>query len=467
MSLKRLIICGGTGTVGKELGVYLVKKKYDLHILTRDPESCQGFLPYPCQVHKWTGKENLPKYLFSDPYGVINLAGESLSTGRWSQDKKEKIVKSRVDSIANLRSLLEAQERRPDVWIQASATGIYGDRGDDLLTEESHKGEGFLSHCCQLWEQELKPIIKWGTRVSTLRIGPIFSRDVGFLDSVMDFYHASVGSNIAGGKQWVSWIHMDDVVSVIYQSLVQESYSGVFNVVSPNPIKYDDLHKFLKIFFGWQIAPPVPGLFIKLLYGSKSDLILKSVRVSPEKLMKQKFQFKFKEPFEALEDLLGGENYKHRNCKILYYRQWSPLSLDKVWDFFSTEKNLEKLTPPWLNFAVEKKSTDQLKEGSIISYRLRLRGLPLRWQSKITDWQPGQKFRDFQIKGPYKVWDHTHQFEELGGGTLMTDIVRYQLPLPMLSSLTVGLFVKSDLKKIFHYRQKKFKDLFFEPATGL
>ena len=146
MSLKRLIICGGTGTVGKDLGVYLVKKKYDLHVLTRDPESCQGFLPYPCQVHKWTGKENLPKYLFSDPYGVINLAGESLSTGRWSQDKKEKIVKSRVDSIANLRSLLEAQERRPDVWIQASATGIYGDRGDDLLTEESHRGEDWLCH---------------------------------------------------------------------------------------------------------------------------------------------------------------------------------------------------------------------------------------------------------------------------------------------------------------------------------
>jgi ligand-binding SRPBCC domain-containing protein len=151
-----------------------------------------------------------------------------------------------------------------------------------------------------------------------------------------------------------------------------------------------------------------------------------------------------------------------RKVKQLRWEQWIPQPIDKVFRFFSDEKNLELLTPPWLHFSVQGKSTPKLGSGTLINYRLSLRGIPLRWQSEIEEWVPPEKFVDRQTKGPYRLWHHTHTFEPKESGTQVTDLVKYDLYGGFLGNLLAGPFVRRDLKTIFEYRsgaiEKYFRD---------
>ena len=141
-------------------------------------------------------------------------------------------------------------------------------------------------------------------------------------------------------------------------------------------------------------------------------------------------------------------------CSELRKEQWLPLPVEKVFSFFSDEKNLELLTPPWLHFHVVGKSTPELAEGTLIDYRLRVRGIPLRWQSRIEEWRPNERFVDTQVRGPYAYWHHTHLFQELNGGTQIIDIVRYRVPGGVLGRWFILPFVKRDIEKIFEYRRQ-------------
>lgn len=142
--------------------------------------------------------------------------------------------------------------------------------------------------------------------------------------------------------------------------------------------------------------------------------------------------------------------------------QWLPLPPDKLFPFFSDERNLEKITPPWLNFRVLRKSTEKMGSGTTIDYRLRVHGIPLSWQSRIEDWNPNTSFVDTQVKGPYALWHHTHTFEPKDGGTLMTDHVRYEVPAGRLGNFLAGSYVRKDLEKIFHYRTEVLEKIFRE-----
>ena len=147
----------------------------------------------------------------------------------------------------------------------------------------------------------------------------------------------------------------------------------------------------------------------------------------------------------------------------MVFEQSIPASVERVFEFFSNEKNLEAITPPWLNFKVLRASSTHLNSGTLIDYRLRVRGIPLRWQSRIDDWVLHQKFVDTQTKGPYVYWHHTHEFKPNDGGTLMIDRVRYEIPGGNLGLRLMGNYVASDLQKIFEYRRKKIEELFVDP----
>lgn len=136
-----------------------------------------------------------------------------------------------------------------------------------------------------------------------------------------------------------------------------------------------------------------------------------------------------------------------------------PLPRDKVFAFFSNPHNLEAITPPWLQFRVVDQSTEDVRENSEFTYRLKLRGIPLKWVSRISEWVPGVRFVDEQIQGPYSLWHHTHTFEDVEGGTLIRDRVLYRLPFAPLSHWVAGNFVASDVKKIFEYRQQRTEEI--------
>lgn len=146
-------------------------------------------------------------------------------------------------------------------------------------------------------------------------------------------------------------------------------------------------------------------------------------------------------------------------------QQWIAKPLAEVWPFFCDETNLERLTPPWLKFRVVSKSTQRLQEGTVINYALRLHGLPIRWQSRIENWQPPFQFVDTQIKGPYAVWHHTHQFEDHGSRTLALDIIRFELPFGFLGRL-LNPWVRRDVERIFTYRQTALREIFDTPGVA-
>ena len=139
--------------------------------------------------------------------------------------------------------------------------------------------------------------------------------------------------------------------------------------------------------------------------------------------------------------------------------QWLPLDREQVFSFFSTPHNLEAITPPWLNFRILDQSTDEIQLGTEFKYRLKVRGLPMHWHSRIDEWEPLSRFVDVQLSGPYALWHHTHTFEEEGGGTLIRDVVRYALPMGRIGDLFGGAWVARDVEKIFEYRRQRIEEL--------
>jgi ligand-binding SRPBCC domain-containing protein len=194
--------------------------------------------------------------------------------------------------------------------------------------------------------------------------------------------------------------------------------------------------------------------------GEMSALVVQGQRVSSEKIVKHGFKFKYEHLEKALADiclpLLSGQ-------KEFFSEVWIPQKVNQVFPFFSDEKNLEKLTPSSLNFQVLKKSTERMQAGTLIDYKLRVHGFPLRWRTLIESWSPDKSFVDTQLKGPYKQWHHTHEFNEIYGGTLMRDRVKYQLPFGFLGNVFLADFIKSDIEKIFSYRKKIIAQLFGQP----
>ena len=152
---------------------------------------------------------------------------------------------------------------------------------------------------------------------------------------------------------------------------------------------------------------------------------------------------------------------------VLETEQWVPAPVEEVFTFFSAETNLERITPPLLNFHVIGKSTPQIEQGTLIDYRLKIRGVPLKWRTLIEIWEPGKRFVDTQIKGPYALWHHTHFFEPKDGGTLMRDRVRFRLPLGWLGDLVAGWMVKRDVRAIFEFRSQTISGIFPPKSSGI
>jgi ligand-binding SRPBCC domain-containing protein len=201
--------------------------------------------------------------------------------------------------------------------------------------------------------------------------------------------------------------------------------------------------------------PFSPKKMVAIALGEFSSVLFASQKVISKKLNENNFNFQFTDIKSVLEN-----HYPSGSESYLYSDQFIEKPITDVFNFFSDEKNLEAITPPWLNFKVLNKSTKTMQEGTLINYELKIRGVLVKWQTKILEWKPTSHFIDAQLKGPYKIWHHTHEFIEVQGGTFMTDIVKYEIPYGIFGSLAKLLFVKNDVEKIFNYRFLKIKELF-------
>jgi hypothetical protein len=462
----KVLLTGATGFMGKEIGKGLVRAGHQVVVVSRNAEKAKSACPFPCEVIEGDlGKEALASSLLLKIEAVIHLAGESVVGYRWNKDKKKRIYDSRVRGTQNLLESLK--DSRIRVFISASAIGIYGDRKDEILVESTGRGTGFLADVCQDWERpvllaESKKMFP-SCRYVIFRNGMVLSPFDGAMKTILPLFRRGLGSVLGSGRQWMSWIHISDISNLYVQALSDSEFSGIYNAVSPEPVANRIFAEKLAKSLKKRLFLPAPEPIVKTVLGEMSQLVLFSQRIEPRRLAQTKFQFQYDTLDKAQEQI---SSYFNQGDEVLYMEQYLPYSKADVFSFFSEIKNLAQITPPPFRFHVLKMSSENLQLGSLIDYRLKIHGFPIKWQSEITDWQPPGKFSDVQNKGPCKKWSHTHEFYEMGPGTLMADIVRYQIPAGIFGRVVAGGMVAQDLKMIFEYRKKTSGRLDFRPALN-
>ncbi len=453
MNIKRILVTGATGAVGSKLVLRLLSSQYDVVVLSRSVNAAKKQLPLPVSFYEWSPQDERPPLkAFEDVDAVIHLAGESVSGSRWTKKRKLDIAASREIGTRHLVEAMESLSTRPRCFISASAVGFYGERGEEALVESSVAGRGFLPELCEKWEHEAALASRLGMRTVQLRIGIVLDPEGGALKQMQTLFRMGVGGKIGSGQQWMSWIHIDDLVDLLVFSLTAENLNGPVNAVSPNAVTNAEFTKQLALACERPALLSVPAVMLKMIFGELSQIVLSSQKVLAQKALEHGFTFRFPELSLALGDLLRVDQ---RHAYRLRTAIWVPSNQKEVFHYFSLAENLEELTPPWLNFKIKKKSSEHVQEGMLLDYSLRVRGVPVKWKTLIEQWAPPQKFVDRQLKGPYRLWLHEHRFFAMKHGTLMTDVVAYRLPFGILGDLVHLLWVGSDVAKIFQYRSSK------------
>lgn len=450
----KVLITGATGFVGNKVIKALHKHGHQAVVLTRNVQKAGVRLPHSCEIFYWDpNKQIFPQEALAQVNAVIHLAGENIAEGRWTEDKKEQIKNSRVSSTRALMNGIRNSTTKPDVLVSASAIGIYGDRKDEILMENSAKDCGWLADVCYLWEKEVSKAQEMGVRTVALRIGVVLGHDGGAMKKILPPFRMALGGNLVDGKQWMSWIHLDDLAEMFVHAIENPDLRGPYNAVSPHPVTNKVFTETLAKVVNRPVFFPVPRFVLKLALGEMSSILLNSQYVSSNRIWKSGFKFRYPALENALTEICSHSFHE------LEFEQWIPQPLDKTFAFFKKCENLEPLTPEFMNLKIVDKSTEKVNEGTTIDYRLRLHGIPLVWQSKITEWEPNRRFADIQTKGPYSFWHHKHEFEEKNGGTLLKDYVTYKIPFGILGDLMANHFVKKDLENIFSFRRSKINEL--------
>lgn len=283
----KLLISGSHGLVGKALVKSLEAAGHEIFRLVRHA-------PGPDSEIEWSpDRYSIALARLEGFDAVINLAGESIASGRWDEEKKRKIRESRVKGTKLLSDALANLARPPKTLISASAIGYYGNRGDELLTETSPPGDDFLAGVCVEWENSTAHAAEKGIRVVNTRFGIILDSEGGALAKMLTPFRMGVGGKIGSGKQWMSWIALDDVVGALKDALTNETLKGPVNFVAPNPVWNTEFTKTLGKALSRPTLFPIPAFGIRLLFGEMADaLLLSSQRVEPQKLTQSDYGFK-------------------------------------------------------------------------------------------------------------------------------------------------------------------------------
>lgn len=227
---------------------------------------------------------------------VINLAGENVAEGRWTDEKKRRIRDSRVHGTHLLSEAIAKAPNKPQVFLCASATGIYGDRENEIIDERSESGGGFLAGVCREWEKATEPASKVGVRVVNLRFGPVLARQGGMMEKMLTPFKMGLGGKIGSGKQYISWVAIDDAVNAMLLALKETAIHGPVNIVSPNPVTNEEFTKALGDVLSRPTVMAMPAFAVRLAFGEMADeMLLVSQRVVPKKLNAAGFHFQYPE----------------------------------------------------------------------------------------------------------------------------------------------------------------------------
>ena len=295
--MPRILISGASGLIGAALIAALEKRGDEVYrLVRREPRNVQEI--------RWDPMQVIPPQLVSGFEVCLHLSGETVA-GRWTEGKKRSIRDSRVVSTRNLAIALTQADKPPQTFLCASAIGYYGNRGDELLTEDSPSGRGFLAELSREWEASTQPPAQAGIRVANLRIGIVLSRNGGALKQMLLPFRLGLGGRIGDGRQWFSWIHIEDLVAAVLHVMAHSELNGAVNMVSPNPVTHTDFTKSLANAVRRPAIFPVPAFALRLAFGEFAEEgLLASARVVPRKLIENTFMFRYPELASALQEIL-------------------------------------------------------------------------------------------------------------------------------------------------------------------
>ena len=294
----KVLITGASGLIGTELQKSFEEQGYEMLLASRSEPKDDGHIRW--NMDTGFADEDLARLEGLD--AVVHLAGENVSGLRWTDEKKKAIRDSRVFGTRTMIEAFARLEKKPKVFISGSAIGFYGDRDDDEMTETSAAGDTFLAKVCKEWEAESRRAEDMGIRTVLLRTGIALSKDGGALATMLTPFKLGVGGVVGSGKQWMSWVSLDDVIAVINFALENESLRGAVNVTSPNPVTNEEFTKTLGSVLYRPTFLPLPEFAVNFVFGEMGDaLLLDSTRVIPKRLVDAGFEFKFTELKAAIE----------------------------------------------------------------------------------------------------------------------------------------------------------------------
>lgn len=303
VNLVHVVITGGKGFVGRALSRHLADRGHRVTVLTRGAPDVK-IAPRNLEVVRWNPALPDPA-LFTGTDAVVNLAGESIALGRWSAEAKQRILSSRVDTTRALVNALQAADPRPRVLVSASAVGYYGDRGNEDLNEESGPGDDFLARVCVAWEAEARAAGGFGVRVVLARFGMVLGPGGGLLSRMITPFRLGLGGPLGSGRQWMSWVHLEDAAAAIMLALKADRLHGPINVTAPHPVRNLEFARIMGRILGRPSFLPVPAAALRLVLGEMADLLLTGQRVFPARLKALGFQHRFSNLADALKDALG------------------------------------------------------------------------------------------------------------------------------------------------------------------
>jgi hypothetical protein len=300
----KVLVTGASGFIGSALCDSLLVRGDTVVGLTRDPQRARGTNP-GVEWHAWEPTlERPPEKAFQGVEAVVNLLGEKIDQ-RWTEEAKRRIMESRRTGTHNLVGAIAGLERKPKVLVNQSAIGFYGDRGASLVDESSEGGEGFDAEVVREWERAAREVEGIGVRLVVVRTGHVLDPSDGFLAALLRPFKLGLGGPLAGGAQYVSWIHVDDEVGILEWAIGDERVSGVVNATAPNPVANKAFSKALGKALGRPAILPVPGVTLDVMYGKELGKVLRGgQRVMPRRALDLGYEFRHPELDEALGDLL-------------------------------------------------------------------------------------------------------------------------------------------------------------------
>lgn len=297
---KHILMTGATGLIGKKLIRDLQERGHQIAVLSRKPVVIENVKVFLWNVYQ----QEIDPDCLSGIDTIIHLAGENIAGEKWSPARKKKVIDSRVLSTKLLYQLIKEQQAGIQTFISASAVGYYGDAGDEILTEKSPAGTGFLAECCRQWEAAVDEGADLGLRIVKCRIGFVLARNEGALPALDKPIRFFVGAGLGSGKQWVPWVHIDDVVEAFVSAVENEQWTGPYNVCAPFPVGNRSLTKAIAKQLHRPVWPiNVPEGVLKLILGEMSEVALISNNTSAQKILDTGFKFKFLQLEDALTDI--------------------------------------------------------------------------------------------------------------------------------------------------------------------